>query len=249
MECLVPVTFLQIVTGPRQGTNVNLFPDKPTVIGRKRGDFLLDDPLVSSIHCQLVPREGGYALQDMNSTNGTMVDGKLVKDLMLRTGAEIVIGGHRMILCVGEDQEQEEQRRKGNHLDVAWVLDEELVELRGSGERTRPRADVIGQDLRLPPSLTAEVEVMAGQDAGKVFRFSKGNVSVGRRQGDVPLSDVEVSRNHAVIEVFGREMVFLRDLGSTNGTYHNGQRVAVGRLQTGDTIGCGKTVMKLRLGR
>jgi pSer/pThr/pTyr-binding forkhead associated (FHA) protein len=48
-----------------------------------------------------------------------------------------------------------------------------------------------------------------------------------------------------VIEVFGREMVFLRDLGATNGTYHNGRRISVARVRTGDTIGVGKTVLKL----
>jgi pSer/pThr/pTyr-binding forkhead associated (FHA) protein len=108
---------------------------------------------------------------------------------------------------------------------------------------------VIGQDLRLPPGLNAVVEVIAGLDAGKVFRFTRGNVSIGRRQGEVPLTDVEVSRHHAVIEVFGREMIFLRDLGSTNGTYHNGRRISVSKLQSGDTVGCGKTIMRLQVSR
>ena len=91
--------------------------------------------------------------------------------------------------------------------------------------------------------------MVAGQDVGKVFRFTRGNVTIGRRQGEVPLADVEVSRHHAVIEIFGREMIFLRDLGSTNGTYHNGRRVSMSRLQPGDTVGCGKTVMKLQVTR
>jgi pSer/pThr/pTyr-binding forkhead associated (FHA) protein len=65
----------------------------------------------------------------------------------------------------------------------------------------------------------------------------------------VPLNDVEVSRRQAVVELFGRDMIFLRDLASTNGTYHNGRRVSVSRLRDGDTIGCGKTVMKIRLTR
>jgi pSer/pThr/pTyr-binding forkhead associated (FHA) protein len=63
----------------------------------------------------------------------------------------------------------------------------------------------------------------------------------------VPLSDIEVSRRHAVIEVFGRRMLFLRDLGSTNGTYHNGRRISVARLRSGDTIGIGRSVLKLRI--
>ena len=136
-----------------------------------------------------------------------------------------------------------------NQADIAWLLDEELVVLAGSGERTRTPADVVGQELRLPPGLNALVEVVAGQDTGKVFRFTRGNINVGRKSGEVPLSDGEVSRRHSVIEVFGRDMIFLRDLGSTNGTYHNGRRIVVARLRTGDTVGIGKTVLKLNVTR
>ena len=67
--------------------------------------------------------------------------------------------------------------------------------------------------------------------------------------GEIPLSDPEVSRRHAVLELFGREMVFLRDLGSTNGTFHNGRKVGVTRIRSGDTLGVGKTVMKLNVKR
>lgn len=249
--------FLQIVAGARQGLNVPLHTGAPLVVGRKRGDLILDDPLVSGSHCRIVHREGKFVLQDLGSTNGTMVDGRMVREQPLRPGSEITIGSSRMILYVGEEEELLEASdpagrsngATGGHLEIAWLLDEELVELRASGDRSRAAADVIGQDLRLPPGLNAVVEVVAGPDAGKVFRFTRGNVSVGRRQGEVPLSDVEVSRHHAVIEVFGRDMIFLRDLGSTNGTYHNGRRISVAKLETGDTVGCGKTVMKLAVSR
>lgn len=243
--------FLQIVSGTRQGLTVPLSPDAPLVVGRKRGDFILDDPLVSSSHCRIMFRDGKWVIQDLGSTNGTMVDGRLVRETTLRAGVEITIGASRMMLYIGDDAPEDlaGDRPVLSQLDIAWLLDEELVELRGSSERTRAPADIISQDLRLPPGLNAVVDVVAGQDVGKVFRFTRGNVTVGRRIGEIPLSDVEVSRHHAVIEVFGRDMIFLRDLGSTNGTYHNGRRIGVVQLQHGDTIGCGKTVMKLQVSR
>lgn len=244
--------FLQILSGARQGLNVPLDDGTTLVIGRKKGDLLLEDPLISGRHCQITHRDGKFMLRDLGSTNGTLVDGRMVHEVQLKAGSEVSVGGSRMLLYVGDeapDEGGEAARPTSSHLDIAWLLDEELVELRGTGERTRTQADVIGQDLRLPPGVNATVEVVAGQDAGKVFRFTRGNVAIGRRQGEVPLSDVEVSRNHAVIEVFGREMIFLRDLGSTNGTYLNGRRVSVARLANGDTVGCGKTVMKLAVVR
>lgn len=242
--------FLQIVSGPRRGLSVPLSGERPLTVGRKRGELVLDDPLVSSAHCRIVFEDGQFLLQDLGSTNGTMVEGRLVREQALKAGSEIQIGASRMILYLGAEPPEASDPGRVNpaHLEIAWLLDEELVELRGQADRKAP-ADVIGQDLRLPPGLNAVVEVVAGSDAGKVFRFTRGNVAVGRRQGEVPLSDVEVSRHHAVVEVFGRDMIFLRDLGSTNGTYHNGRRISVSKLESGDTIGVGKTVMKLQVSR
>ena len=242
--------FLQIISGVRQGLNVQLPESGALTVGRRTGDLILDDPMVSGRHCTITPGSNGFVLRDLGSTNGTMVDGKRVTEAVLKPGVEITIGQSRMIMFhdenVAKDKPQIAGERRAPQLEIAWLLDEELVEVRGKGTAA---PDVIGQDLRLPPGLNAVVEVVAGQDAGKVFRFSRGNVAIGRRTGEVPLTDVEVSRHHAVIEVFGRDMVFVRDLGSTNGTYHNGRRIAVSRLQSGDTVGCGKTVMKLQISR
>ncbi len=249
-------SFLKIIAGSRQGLNVPLPVVEPLTIGRKYGELLLDDPLTSGRHCQVQARGSDWVLTDLGSTNGTMVDGRLVHEAVLKAGSEIQLGGTRLVLFVGAEDEvpaPEDKAGAGetsaNQPDLAWLLDEELIELAGGGERTRSPADVIGQELRLPPGLNALVEVVAGQDTGKIFRFTRGNINIGRRSGEVPLSDGEVSRRHSVIEVFGRDMIFLRDLGSTNGTYHNGRRAIVARLRSGDTVGIGKTVLKLQVTR
>ena len=246
----MPEAFLKVISGARQGLNVPLSTTDPLIIGRRRGDLVLDDALVSGTHAQIIPQDDGWVIQDLGSTNGTLVDGRLVYEAKLRPGAEIALGNTRMVLFIGLAEHATDQhagQSANPQLEIAWLLDEELVELAGSPDRTRSPADVIDQDLRLPPGVSAVVEVVAGQDVGKVFRFTRGNITIGRHLGEIPLSDLEASRRHAVIELFGREMIFLRDLGSTNGTYHNGQRVDVARLRNGDTVGVGRSVLKLRL--
>lgn len=242
--------FLRIVAGAGAGNVVPLPDGVPFVVGRKQGDLILADSLVSGVHARIIPREdGSWQLQDLNSTNGTMVDGRLIRDIALKPGMEIAIGHTRMILFQGPEEPREEEARAAPaELDIAWLLDEDAVEIHGA-DRTRSPGDVIGQDLRLPPGMNAVLEVVAGDDVGKVFRFTRGNVTIGRRAGEVPLTDLEVSRRHSIIEVFGRDMVFLRDLGSTNGTYHNGRRVKVARIRAGDTVGVGRSVLKLQVNR
>lgn len=228
--------FLRVVSGARQGLSVPLREEQPLVIGRVRGDVRLDDALISSAHCRIVFRNGHFVLQDLGSTNGTTVDGRRIQDVVLRPGSEIVLGNTKLLVFGAEEDEVPGDDRDG----VAWLLDAEKLEL-------PPEAEALSQALQLPPGLAPRLRVLAGPDKGHDFEIPSGTVSIGRGQGEVPLSDPEVSRRHVFLEAFGGSMIFLRDLGSTNGTYHNGRRVQVSRVRVGDTIGCGKTVMRLVL--
>ncbi len=243
--------YLQIVAGVRVGEKFPLPETMPFVIGRKKGDLLLPDPQVSGVHARILFRDGAFVLQDLNSTNGTLVDGRLAREVTLRPGAEVSMGTCRMILFQEPDEGEGPGARAAGpeeaRLDIAWLLDEEVVEMQALGDATRTQGDVIGQELRLPPGMNGVLEVVAGPDAGKVFRLTRGTVAIGRRAGEIPLADPEVSRRHSVLEVFGRDMVFLKDLGSTNGTYHNGRRVPVARIRAGDTVGVGRTVLRLQI--
>jgi pSer/pThr/pTyr-binding forkhead associated (FHA) protein len=231
--------FLRVVSGARQGLSVPLRDDQPLLIGRNRGDLLLDDPLISGTHCRVVSRSGKYVVQDLGSTNGTNVDGRRIQDAQLRPGSEIVVGNTRLILFSGDESEEAAPDDAGR---VAWLLEEDVVaetEASSGG-----KDDVIGRSLRLPPRFEGRLEGISGPDAGRTWRFLRGTLSIGRKQGEIPLNDPEISRRHAFIEVFGTDMVYLRDAFSTNGTYHNGRRVQVARLSDGDTVGCGKSVMR-----
>jgi hypothetical protein len=63
-----------------------------------------------------------------------------------------------------------------------------------------------------------------------------GAVVIGRgRWCDVRIPSARVSRRHCCLILSGNE-VFIRDLGSTNGTWINGRRVERGTLRPGDEI-------------
>jgi len=92
------------------------------------------------------------------------------------------------------------------------------------------------------PSLT----VLAGVDAGRVIPLRPGSQIIGRtEEAQVVVPHSSVSRNHAEIIVHGRDKVFVRDLGSTNGTFLNGEQLqtAPQSLQANDRIRLSKRVL------
>jgi predicted Zn finger-like uncharacterized protein len=79
-------------------------------------------------------------------------------------------------------------------------------------------------DLSLPAGKRLSLAVIDGADAGNVFRIEKPRVTIGRSGADLVINDSEASRQHAAIEV--RDLSYLlRDLGSTNGTMVDGQKI------------------------
>src|SRR5215212_10280709 len=85
--------------------------------------------------------------------------------------------------------------------------------------------------------------VLQGPDKGRRFELPDAPALVGRESRQLPLSDNTVSRRHAEL-VPGDDGWVLRDLGSSNGTYINGQRVTNRySLKLGDQIRVGRTLM------
>jgi len=92
--------------------------------------------------------------------------------------------------------------------------------------------------------------VLTQQDCeGMEFVLEKANVTLGRATINeiVLLHDSKVSRHHARIDKRGAGFAIM-DLGSTNGTYVNGNRVASSALSPGDVIKLGDTVFRFESG-
>jgi len=90
---------------------------------------------------------------------------------------------------------------------------------------------------------TYQVVAKSGPTAGNIYRLEKSEMFVGRDlNNDIVINDPEVSRRHARFFLQGKTYV-LEDLGSTNGTAVNGQRLMGPYiLKDGDTITLGETV-------
>jgi pSer/pThr/pTyr-binding forkhead associated (FHA) protein len=82
--------------------------------------------------------------------------------------------------------------------------------------------------------------VKRGPNAGSTFLLGRDATTVGRSpESDVFLDDVTVSRKHALLERREDGSFFVRDVGSLNGTYVNGEQVDETKLASSDEVQIG----------
>lgn len=88
-----------------------------------------------------------------------------------------------------------------------------------------------------------QLVMKTGPTPGKAFALDKGEINIGRDvNNEVVINDSEVSRKHARVIIQGDSYV-LEDLGSTNGTSVDGQRLTGPHiLHLGQTISLGENV-------
>lgn len=228
----VPGAALTVIDGLSHGIHVKIRKDR-TLIGREKADLVLKDPAVSRSHAEIIKNNGDYLIRDAGSTNGTYVNGEGVQERALKHMDEIWIGKCRLLYTVlGRGDEVLEEDATGER---AVMLKEEITRV---SEQQEP-------EMKLPSSREFYLEIMQGKKKARSYKFTTGRVILGRGEdSEVKLDDDEVSRKHALVEVFSRDQTFLSDLASANGTFLNGVRAKTVRLKHGDLIRLGNTVLK-----
>jgi len=91
-----------------------------------------------------------------------------------------------------------------------------------------------------------QITIRSGPTPGKTFPLERNEVFLGRDQAnDITINDPEVSRRHARL-IVKEETILVEDLGSTNGTFLNGERVSTSQqLRPGDVISLGESIVLL----
>jgi hypothetical protein len=154
------VTFL-VLEGVDKGRVYRNLPI-PVTIGREEGNALrLNDERVSRYHAKIQTEDGDVILTDLDSTNGTRVNGAAVQIRRLRAGDQVSIG--RTMLLYGT-MEEIEARRSGKSAPVVegGVQTIQAAELAAAGARSShielplPKAEVTPgvwryRDAEVPP--------------------------------------------------------------------------------------------------
>ena len=86
----------RVVEGPGAGQSFESSGERTSIGSHPLNDVLLDERTVSRFHCELLVDDKGVWAKDLGSRNGTVLDGVLVKEAMVRNGSLLQLG--RMVL-------------------------------------------------------------------------------------------------------------------------------------------------------
>jgi hypothetical protein len=93
-----------------------------------------------------------------------------------------------------------------------------------------------------PPPTFGRLVLADGTEAA----IDQPEVILGRgADADIRITDASVSRRHARVTVVGRVLT-IEDLGSTNGTFHNGRQIGRATLSDGDEVKLGASTVLFR---
>jgi hypothetical protein len=93
---------LELRSGPNAGSQIPLAPGQPLRIGRnaKAEHTFPNDPRMSGIHCVFECDARGCHLRDLNSSNGTFLNGARIKESTLANGDEIRAGNTVLVFRI-----------------------------------------------------------------------------------------------------------------------------------------------------
>jgi predicted Zn finger-like uncharacterized protein len=113
----------------------------------------------------------------------------------------------------------------------------------GTGEATVAGGDAHQMGLlQLPTDRRFSLAVIQGAATGQIFQITKTRTVIGRSGTDINLEDPESSRQHAALEIVG-DIAVLRDLGSTNGTWIELDRIEQHQLSNQQEFRIGSHVL------
>ncbi len=156
--------------------NVPLARERTTIGRRADNDICLPNLAVSGEHAVVVTILADSFLEDLNSTNGTLVNGSPIAKHFLRDRDQIDIGRHRLVYCVDDDAV----------IDAEVMAGMARISARDFGERVEPAKPFArAQRAKAPDSPRAREYPQADRDG-------VGDPAAGRLAESHPAPDAAV---------------------------------------------------------
>ncbi|MEU5539755.1 FHA domain-containing protein [Streptomyces sp. NPDC020362] len=251
------------------GRTWTLDSSRSYTLGRDpQGDVVFDDARVSWRHATVSFNGRSWVIEDHGSTNGTFVQGQRIQQMELGAGSAVHLGnatdGPRLNLTgaaasVAQSQQQPQAAPyAAQGAGPGWA--QQVPQQASPADWQQPQQPApFPQQQSGPPEQLAQKTPGGGAGAPPVYgdrspttfhQFAVGRVMrIGRAlENELVVSDLQVSRHHAEFHSTPDGRFEIRDLGSHNGTYVNGQPIAKGGsvlLGPSDIVGVGHSTFRI----
>jgi hypothetical protein len=132
----------------------------------------------------------------------------------------------------------------GSHANIRSILDTVLSTVHAADvESGLDRYSPSGSENVPSPGKVVRICLRDGVDKG-ASRSLTVPFTIGRKEGELIISDPLVSKRHAIVREIGGSLV-IEDLGSTNGTYVNDVEIKLQQLVSGDLIKIGSSIFEI----
>jgi pSer/pThr/pTyr-binding forkhead associated (FHA) protein len=181
----------------------NMTKERYTVGRLPDNDVRIDNPAVSGHHSLIINILNDSFIEDLNSTNGTYVNGKLIKKHALQHGDKITIGHHQIRFADQQAEEDEQDDFEKTMVINPRSQDEEALE---QARRAVDEEAPANGSARNGEILPARLQVLTGEFSGREVSLAKSLTTLGRPDGHV----VAITRRpngYYIVRVSGKTSV------------------------------------------
>ena len=154
----------------------NMNKERYTIGRLPDNDIRIDNPAVSGHHSLIINILNDSFLEDLNSTNGTYVNGKLIKKHALQHG-DVITAGHHQLRFVEDDEAQQDEFEKTMVIQPSARPVERIRAAVADASTTAARR-TLGNGT--PAIKKAKLQVLSGAFAGRELELTKALTTLGR---------------------------------------------------------------------
>ena len=207
---------------------------------------LFGDPNIAPVHAVIHRQGNQYILRDGGSAMGTGLNGQRIQEAVLFPGAIIQIGNFAL-----EFMEKGSPSRAMQPLSTQMptqmptqMYGQQPIQQQSQMPNLNKTVAYGQQNPLVTAPAVLTLVALDGPLSGQRFPLLSP-IELGRESAQVPMQyDSQASRRHAVVSPYPSG-VEVRDNGSTNGTFVNGQRISQTIARPGDVVKVGSTSFRI----
>ena len=160
----------------------NMTKERYTIGRLPDNDVRIDNAAVSGHHSLIINILNDSFLEDLNSTNGTYVNGKLIKKHALQNSDVITIGHHQLrFVDADEGADDDDEFEKTMVINPSSQSQDKIDRVRAQVEEAAAQPSVAAPSTRGAGMVaTAKLQVLSGTFAGRELELKKALTTLGR---------------------------------------------------------------------